>query len=44
VLDVFTMLNHEKNHTIVMVTHEQDETTYGNRLVTLSEGRIVHEE
>jgi len=44
VLDVFTMLNHEKNHTIVMVTHEQDETDYGNRLVTLSDGRIVHEE
>ena len=44
VLDVFTMLNHEKNHTIVMVTHEQDETIYGNRLVTLSDGRIVHEE
>jgi ABC-type lipoprotein export system ATPase subunit len=43
VLDVFTMLNHGRNHTIVMVTHEQDETTYGNRLITLSDGRIVHE-
>jgi len=44
VLDIFYMLNTVANHTIVMVTHEHEETVYGNRLITLSDGKISHEE
>jgi ABC-type lipoprotein export system ATPase subunit len=44
VLDIFYMLNAVAKHTIVMVTHEQEETVYGNRLITLSDGKIIHEE
>lgn len=43
-LSVFKRLNSEANHTIVMVTHEHEETVYGNRLITLSDGKIIHEE
>lgn len=44
VLDIFRSLNRDKGHTIVMVTHEMEETACGNRLLTLSDGKIVHEE
>jgi putative ABC transport system ATP-binding protein len=44
VLDIFYMLNRMAEHTIVMVTHEVEETVYGNRLITLSDGKIIHEE
>jgi putative ABC transport system ATP-binding protein len=44
VLDIFYMLNAVAKHTIVMVTHEQEETVYGNRLITLSDGKIINEE
>ncbi len=43
VLDIFHMLNKVADHTIVMVTHESDETVYGNRLMTLSDGKIIDE-
>ncbi len=43
VLEIFRMLNSRGNHTIVMVTHEQEETVYGNRVIKLSDGRIVSE-
>jgi putative ABC transport system ATP-binding protein len=43
VLDIFYMLNKVADHTIVMVTHESEETVYGNRLITLSDGKIVDE-
>jgi len=41
VLEIFTKLNHDGGHTIVMVTHEDEETKYANRLVRLSDGRII---
>ncbi|HEY5532486.1 MAG TPA: ABC transporter ATP-binding protein [Candidatus Anoxymicrobiaceae bacterium] len=44
VLDTFSLLNKVANHTIVMVTHEFEETVYGNRIMTLSDGEIAHEE
>jgi putative ABC transport system ATP-binding protein len=44
VLSVFERLNKEEGHTIVMVTHEFEETVYGNRIITLSDGRIFNEE
>jgi ABC-type lipoprotein export system ATPase subunit len=44
VLSIFERLNKEEKHTIVMVTHEHEETIYGNRIITLSDGKIVYEE
>ena len=44
VLSVFERLNKEENHTIVMVTHEHEETIYGNHIITLSDGKISYEE
>ena len=44
VLMVLDRLNKEEKHTIVMVTHEHEETIYGNRIITLSDGKIIYEE
>ncbi|HEY5530687.1 MAG TPA: ABC transporter ATP-binding protein [Candidatus Anoxymicrobiaceae bacterium] len=41
VLDVFKKLNEEQGRTIVMVTHEQEETQYGNRLIRLADGELA---
>lgn len=41
VLQTFKMLNERENHTIVMITHEQEETTYAKTLITLADGRIA---
>jgi putative ABC transport system ATP-binding protein len=41
VLKIFKRLNDERHHTIVMITHEPDEEKYANRIVTLSDGRMV---
>ncbi len=38
VISVFQSLNREEDHTIVMVTHEIEETTSGNRVVTIADG------
>lgn len=43
-LSVFERLNKEEKHTIVMVTHEHEETVYGNKIITLSDGKIIYEE
>ncbi len=40
VLELFAQLNRE-GHTIVMITHEPDEQTYANRILTLSDGKVV---
>jgi putative ABC transport system ATP-binding protein len=41
ILNVFKKLNHDEQHTIVMITHEPDEEKYANRLIKLDDGRIV---
>lgn len=41
VLSIFKKLNEHDNHTIVMITHEQEETPYGNKVIRLSDGKIV---
>jgi len=41
ILNVFKKLNHEDNHTIVMITHEQEEEAFANRLIKLDDGRLV---
>ncbi len=41
ILSLFEDINKRENHTIVMITHEQDETHYANKLIQLSDGRLV---
>jgi len=42
VLDIFKSLNKEEDHhTIVMITHEPEEEKYANRIITLSDGKLV---
>ncbi len=40
VISVFQSLNREADHTIVMVTHEPEETACGNRVITIADGLI----
>lgn len=40
VISVFQALNREEDHTIVMVTHEVEETSCGNRVVTIADGLL----
>ena len=42
VLNIFKSLNEEEDHhTIVMITHEPEEEKYANRIITLSDGKLV---
>ncbi len=41
VMTIFQTLNQKDGHTIVMVTHEQEETVYANRTITLHDGAII---
>ncbi len=40
VIRVFQALNREEDHTIVMVTHEPEETACGNRVITIVDGQL----
>jgi len=44
VMSLFTSLNTEHDRTVVMITHEQEETRLGNRLIRLADGVIVDEQ
>ncbi|MFA5052218.1 MAG: ABC transporter ATP-binding protein [Patescibacteria group bacterium] len=39
VLEVFQRLNQHEQATIVMITHEEEETAYGHRIITLADGK-----
>lgn len=41
VLDIFKSLNEKEGITIVMITHEQEELVYANRIIKLSDGALV---
>lgn len=41
VLNIFKHLNEHEKHTVVMITHEEEELKYANRLITLSDGKLV---
>jgi ABC-type lipoprotein export system ATPase subunit len=43
VMNLFTSLNTDHQRTVVMITHEQEETRVGNRLIRLADGVIVDE-
>jgi ABC-type lipoprotein export system ATPase subunit len=40
VMEVFQKLNREKNHTIILVTHEADIAVYAQRIIKIKDGRI----
>ncbi len=40
IMELFRSLNSDENHTIVMITHEQDETTYATKLLNLADGLV----
>ena len=41
IMEIFRSLNETENRTIVMITHEQDETTYATQLIKLADGRLI---
>jgi putative ABC transport system ATP-binding protein len=41
VLEIFRHLNEHDKHTIIMVTHENEEEVYANRLIKLADGKII---
>lgn len=41
VLDTFKKLNQEKNHTIILITHERYVAQHANRIIEIRDGRIV---
>lgn len=41
IMEIFHLLNKDENHTIVMITHEQDETTYGTKILNLADGLVA---
>ncbi|MFA6098583.1 MAG: ABC transporter ATP-binding protein [Patescibacteria group bacterium] len=41
ILSIFNYLNKHDKHTVVMITHEQDETSYANRIIKLADGKII---
>jgi putative ABC transport system ATP-binding protein len=41
VLGIFKRLNKEQKRTVIMVTHEPEETAYANRLIQMSDGKIA---
>lgn len=41
IMEIFHSLNREENHTIVMITHEQDETKYGTKIINLADGLVT---
>jgi ABC-type lipoprotein export system ATPase subunit len=44
VLETFASLNRDDGHTIIMVTHEEDEARAARRVVRLSDGHIASDE
>ena len=40
-MELFQSLNAEEHHTIVMITHEQDETHYATQLINLADGKVT---
>lgn len=41
ILSIFKKLNKEDGHTVIMITHEEEETKYANRIIELRDGRII---
>ena len=41
IMELFQSLNEAENHTVVMITHEQDETTYATNLINLADGLVA---
>ncbi|CAD7034934.1 ABC transporter ATP-binding protein [Pseudorhizobium halotolerans] len=44
IMDLISRLNHERNITVIMVTHEEDIAAYGRRLLRFVDGRLASDE
>jgi putative ABC transport system ATP-binding protein len=44
VLETFARLNRDHGHTIVMVSHEEDDARYATRLLRIADGRIAEDQ
>jgi len=40
IMDIFKKLNHEKGHTIILITHEEEIADFAQRIIRLRDGRI----
>ena len=43
VMETLQKLNREKNHTIVLITHEKDIAAYADRAILLKDGGIIED-
>lgn len=43
VMELFKRINKEENITILQVTHSEETTKYGNRVIRLKDGKIINE-
>ena len=41
VLETFKKLNQEKNHTVILITHERYVADHANRIIEIKDGRII---
>lgn len=41
VMEIFKRINEQENRTIIMITHEPEETAYASRVIVLSDGRLM---
>lgn len=44
IMDLFKRLNTEQNKTILMVTHNEDTTSYGTRTLRMLDGKVISDE
>lgn len=44
IMELFSKINQEKKITILQVTHSQDASMYGNRVIQLLDGKVVNDE
>ena len=42
IMELFQNINQKKNKTIVQVTHSMESTNYGNRIISMKDGIIIH--
>jgi putative ABC transport system ATP-binding protein len=44
ILDLLLQLNREERTTLVLVTHDRHLAEYADRVITLSDGQVLHDE
>jgi putative ABC transport system ATP-binding protein len=41
IINIFKKLNHDDGSTVIMITHEDEETRFANKIIKLSDGKIA---